>query len=135
MAQDKTISSARSPKKEYAYGFVTDIESELAPKGLNEDIVRFISAKKNEPEWLLEWRLSAYRNWLKMTEPTWALVNYPKIDYQDAYYYSAPEEEARTQQPRRGRPRADQDLREAGHFTSRTKAPGRAWPWMWCSTA
>ncbi|HQV38463.1 MAG TPA: Fe-S cluster assembly protein SufB [Flavobacteriales bacterium] len=76
--------------KEYEFGFVTDIESELAPKGLNEDTVRFISAKKNEPAWLLEWRLAAYRNWLKMTEPTWALVNYPAVDFQDAYYYSAP---------------------------------------------
>ncbi|MGV9013656.1 MAG: Fe-S cluster assembly protein SufB [Flavobacteriales bacterium] len=78
--------------KEYEFGFVTDIESELAPKGLSEDTVRFISAKKNEPEWLLEWRLTAYRNWLKMIEPTWALVHYPKVDFQDAYYYSAPKQ-------------------------------------------
>ena len=74
----------------YKYGFVTEIESEKAPKGLNEDIVRFISAKKNEPEWLTEWRLDAYRRWLTMEEPTWARVDYPKIDYQDLYYYSAP---------------------------------------------
>jgi Fe-S cluster assembly protein SufB len=74
----------------YKYGFVTDIESDKAPKGLNEDIVRFISARKNEPEWLLEWRLDAYRRWLTMTEPTWARVDYPKIDFQDLYYYSAP---------------------------------------------
>jgi Fe-S cluster assembly protein SufB len=74
----------------YKYGFVTDIESEKAPKGLNEDIVRFISAKKGEPEWLLEWRLEAFRRWLTMTEPTWARVHYPPIDYQDLYYYSAP---------------------------------------------
>ena len=74
----------------YKYGFVTDIESEKAPKGLNEDIVRFISAKKNEPEWLTEWRLDAFRRWLTMEEPTWARVDYPKIDYQDLYYYSAP---------------------------------------------
>ncbi len=74
----------------YKYGFVTDIESEKAPKGLNEDIVRFISAKKNEPEWLTEWRLDAYRRWLTMEEPTWARVDYPKIDYQDLYYYAAP---------------------------------------------
>ena len=74
----------------YKYGFVTDIESEKAPKGLNEDIVRFISAKKNEPEWMTEWRLDAYRRWLTMEEPTWARVDYPKIDYQDLYYYSAP---------------------------------------------
>ncbi len=74
----------------YKYGFVTDIESEKAPKGLNEDIVRFISAKKNEPEWMTEWRLDAYRRWLTMEEPTWARVDYPRIDYQDLYYYSAP---------------------------------------------
>ncbi|MDF2115521.1 Fe-S cluster assembly protein SufB [Roseiarcaceae bacterium H3SJ34-1] len=74
----------------YKYGFVTDIESDRAPKGLNEDIVRFISAKKNEPSWLTEWRLDAYRRWLTMEEPTWARVDYPKIDYQDLYYYAAP---------------------------------------------
>ena len=74
----------------YKYGFVTDIESEKAPKGLNEDIVRFISAKKNEPEWMTEWRLDAYRRWLTMDEPTWARVEYPKIDFQDLYYYAAP---------------------------------------------
>jgi Fe-S cluster assembly protein SufB len=74
----------------YKYGFVTDIESDKAPKGLSEDIVRFISARKNEPEWMLEWRLDAYRRWLTMEEPDWARVDYPKIDYQDLYYYSAP---------------------------------------------
>jgi Fe-S cluster assembly protein SufB len=74
----------------YKYGFTTDIESIRAPKGLNEDTVRFISAKKDEPEWLLEWRLEAYRRWITMEEPKWARVNYPKIDYQDLYYYSAP---------------------------------------------
>lgn len=74
----------------YKYGFTTNIESEKAPKGLNEDTIRFISAKKNEPEWLLEWRLGAYRRWLTMIEPTWAKVHYPKIDFQDLYYYSAP---------------------------------------------
>jgi len=74
----------------YKYGFTTDIESVKAPKGLNEDIVRFISAKKNEPEWMLEWRLDAYQRWLTMTEPTWAKVDYPPIDFQDLYYYAAP---------------------------------------------
>ncbi len=74
----------------YKYGFTTDIESEKAPKGLSEDIVRFISAKKNEPDWLTEWRLEAYRRWLTMDEPNWARVKYPPIDYQDLYYYSAP---------------------------------------------
>jgi Fe-S cluster assembly protein SufB len=75
---------------QYKYGFVTDIESDKAPKGLSEDIVRFISAKKNEPEWMLEWRLDAYRRWLTMREPLWARVHYGPIDYQDLYYYSAP---------------------------------------------
>ena len=74
----------------YKYGFVTEIEADTAPKGLSEDIVRFISAKKNEPAWLLEWRLKAYRRWLDMPEPQWAKVTFPPIDYQDAYYYSAP---------------------------------------------
>lgn len=76
--------------EKYKYGFTTDIESEKAPKGLNEDIVRFISAKKGEPEWLLNWRLEAFRRWLTMTEPTWAKVHHPKIDFQDLYYYAAP---------------------------------------------
>jgi Fe-S cluster assembly protein SufB len=79
---------------QYKYGFVTDIESDKAPKGLSEDIVRFISAKKAEPEWMLAWRLDAYRRWLTMREPTWARVDYPKIDYQDYYYYSAPKKKA-----------------------------------------
>jgi len=79
---------------QYKYGFVTDIESEKAPKGLSEDTVRFISAKKNEPQWMLDWRLEAFKRWLTMREPTWARVNYPKIDYQNAYYYSAPKKKA-----------------------------------------
>ena len=76
----------------YKWGFETDIEMEFAPKGLNEDIVRFISAKKNEPAWLLEWRLKAFAIWQKMAEPLWAAVSYPPIDYQDAYYYAAPKQ-------------------------------------------
>jgi Fe-S cluster assembly protein SufB len=79
---------------QYKYGFVTDIESEKAPKGLSEDTVRFISAKKGEPQWMLDWRLEAYKRWLTMREPTWARVDYPKIDYQNAYYYSAPKKKA-----------------------------------------
>ncbi|MGB8488077.1 MAG: Fe-S cluster assembly protein SufB [Xanthobacteraceae bacterium] len=75
---------------QYKYGFETDIESERAPKGLSEDTVRFISAKKDEPAWMLEWRLGAYRRWLTMREPRWARVEYPAIDYQNIYYYSAP---------------------------------------------
>jgi len=76
--------------REYRWGFVTDIEADSAPPGLNEEIVRFISAKKDEPDWLLEWRLKAYRHWLTMTEPTWAKVEHPPIDYQSIIYYSAP---------------------------------------------
>src|ERR1700753_1930727 len=79
---------------QYKYGFETLIESEKAPKGLSEDTIRFISAKKNEPDWMLAWRLEAYRHWLTMHEPTWARVDYPKIDYQDMYYYSAPKRKA-----------------------------------------
>ncbi len=75
---------------DYRYGFVTDIEADSAPPGLSEEIVRFISAKKREPEWLTEWRLKAYRHWLTMTEPKWPKVSYPPIDYQTIVYYSAP---------------------------------------------
>jgi len=75
---------------QYKYGFVTDIESDKAPKGLSEDTVRFISGKKDEPEWMLDWRLEAFRRWLTMREPKWARVDYPAIDYQDIYYYAAP---------------------------------------------
>jgi Fe-S cluster assembly protein SufB len=90
-AVQETVERVRSVDVEqYKYGFVTDIESDKAPKGLSEDIVRFISAKKNEPAWMLEWRLEAYRRWLTMAEPTWARVDYQKIDYQDLYYYAAP---------------------------------------------
>ena len=80
--------------REYKYGFVTDIESDTVPPGLNEEIIRFISAKKNEPEFMLEWRLKAYRYWAKLeksqAEPKWAMVHYPPIDYQAIRYYSAP---------------------------------------------
>src|ERR671935_1521159 len=75
---------------QYKYGFETQIESEKAPKGLSEDIIRFISAKKSEPDWMLAWRLDAYRRWLTMREPAWARVKYGPIDYQNLYYYSAP---------------------------------------------
>ncbi|MBL4732421.1 MAG: Fe-S cluster assembly protein SufB [Rhizobiaceae bacterium] len=74
----------------YKYGFTTDIETEKAPKGLSEEVIRFISAKKGEPEWMLEWRLDAYQRWLTMEEPDWARVNYPKIDFNDIYFYAAP---------------------------------------------
>ena len=85
---------------QYKYGFETQIESEKAPKGLSEDTVRFISAKKNEPEWMLAWRLDAYRRWLTMREPKWAKVEYGPIDYQDIYYYSAPKEGGRSRSTR-----------------------------------
>jgi Fe-S cluster assembly protein SufB len=87
---DSTQTIETFANQEYKWGFVTDIESESIPRGLSEDVVRLISAKKNEPEWLLEWRLKAYRHWLTMTEPTWANVHYPKINYQDIIYYAAP---------------------------------------------
>src|SRR5271155_4905038 len=74
----------------YKYGFVCPGESDVAPKGLNEDIVRFISARKDEPEWLLAWRLDAFRRWLTMDEPKWARVEYPPIDFQEIHYYAAP---------------------------------------------
>ncbi|MCL7997630.1 Fe-S cluster assembly protein SufB [Brucella sp. 21LCYQ03] len=90
-AVQETIDQVRGlDVDQYKYGFETTIESEKAPKGLNEDIIRFISAKKDEPEWMLEWRMKAYERWLTMEEPTWARVEYPKIDFQDLYYYAAP---------------------------------------------
>ena len=76
--------------KDYEWGFSSDIEQEFAPKGLSEDTVRFISAKKNEPQWMLDWRLKAYAAWLTMEEIDWAKLDIPPIDYQDAYYYAAP---------------------------------------------
>ena len=87
---DEQINIEDLADREYKYGFVTDIESDSIPLGLNEDIVRMISARKKEPEWMTEWRLKAYRHWLTMTEPTWPNVKYPPIDYQAYYYYSAP---------------------------------------------
>ncbi|MBC6905717.1 Fe-S cluster assembly protein SufB [Saccharophagus sp. K07] len=87
MSQEQIDSLIR---KEYSAGFVTQIESDTLPPGLDEDVIRFISAKKDEPEWMLEWRLKAYRTWREMTEPTWAHVSYPKIDFDQISYYSAP---------------------------------------------
>jgi len=89
--KSKKISS-KDFENPYEFGFETDIESVFAPKGLNEGVIRFISDKKDEPKWLLDWRLDSYKRWLKMDEPEWASVNYPKIDYQDLYYFSAPKE-------------------------------------------
>lgn len=89
-AHPETVKAVKDLKSSYDAGFVTDVEMELAPKGLSEDIVRFISARKQEPEWLLEWRLKAFRHWQSMPEPKWAKLQFPEIDYQDAYYYAAP---------------------------------------------
>src|SRR5690606_17629358 len=90
-AVQETIDQVRSiDVDQYKYGFETEIEMEMAPKGLNEDIIRFISQKKGEPEWMLEWRLDAYRRWLTMELPTWARVEYPEIDFDDIHYFAAP---------------------------------------------
>ena len=90
VATQETIDKVKEVSNTYKYGFVTDLESEKAPLGLSEDIVKFISKKKQEPEWLLEWRLKAYKKWLSMEAPKWAMVNFPEINFQDIYYYSAP---------------------------------------------
>jgi Fe-S cluster assembly protein SufB len=86
----ETIETVAAMSGKYKYGWDTEIEMDFAPKGLNEDIVRLISAKNEEPEWMLEWRLAAFQRWLQMEEPTWAMVSYPTIDYQDIYYYAKP---------------------------------------------
>ena len=103
MTNQKTISRETDLSgQEYQWGFVTDVETDLAPKGLSEDIVRLISSKKDEPAWLLEWRLKAYRHWVQLSdsegEPDWAMIDYPSIDYQDIYYYAAPK--AATEAPK-----------------------------------
>jgi Fe-S cluster assembly protein SufB len=91
-----TVEAARALEAEkYKHGFVTELEQELAPPGLNEEIVRYISAKKSEPDWMLQWRLDAFQRWQTMEEPTWALVRYPPIDYQAARYYAAPKSGAK----------------------------------------
>jgi len=95
MSQEAEILEDLTGQK-YKYGFISDVESEFAPKGLNTDIVRYISAKKNEPDWMLEWRLAAFERWLTMTEPNWGKLHYPPIDFQDAYYYAAPKGDSET---------------------------------------
>ena len=89
-ATAETVRQVEEATGKYKYGFITDIEVDKAPKGLSEDTIRMISAKKEEPEWMLEWRLKAYQVWLKMDDPDWAMLNYPPIDYQDIHYYAAP---------------------------------------------
>ena len=93
MPQQSTVDDVKALER-YKYGFVSEIESDKAPKGLDEDTVRFISMKKGEPEWMLDWRLNAFRRWLEMDEPIWAKVHYPPIDFQDAYYFAAPKSDA-----------------------------------------
>ena len=90
-----SVDLERLAEEEYKYGFVTDVEQEVAPKGLDEDVIRMISAKKNEPEWLLEWRLGAYERWKEMKEPRWAFIRYPEIDFNDISYYAAPKSNPR----------------------------------------
>src|SRR5690606_15363561 len=99
-AVQETIDQVRQiDVDQYKYGFETEIAVDKAPKGLSEDIIRFISAKKDEPDWMLEWRLDAYRRWLTMEEPTWARVEYPKIDCQDIHYYAAPKNQSGPNSP------------------------------------
>ena len=86
----QTVDAVKALSGAYKYGWNTEIEMEYAPKGLSEDIVRLISSKNEEPKWMLDWRLAAYRRWLEMKEPDWAMVDYPKIDFQDQYYYARP---------------------------------------------
>ncbi|MGB1236148.1 MAG: Fe-S cluster assembly protein SufB, partial [Planktomarina sp.] len=86
----ETVEAVNALSGAYKYGWETEIEMEYAPKGLSEDIVRLISSKNDEPQWMLDWRLEAYRRWLKLEEPDWAMVDYPKIDFQDQYYYARP---------------------------------------------
>jgi Fe-S cluster assembly protein SufB len=119
--------------REYQYGFATDVETDQIPAGLSEDVVRQISAKKGEPEWLLDWRLKAYRRWLTMTEPHWPNVHYPKIDYGSLIYYSAPK-------VRPDRPASTRSTRRSWRPTrswasaSTSRSGWRAWPWTPCST-
>ena len=89
-ATQQTIDTLEEATGKYKYGFVTDIDSDKAPKGLNEDIIRLISEKKEEPEWMLDWRLKAFAVWQKMESPDWAKLDIPPIDYQDIHYYAAP---------------------------------------------
>ncbi|MGB7419830.1 MAG: Fe-S cluster assembly protein SufB, partial [Erythrobacter sp.] len=88
--QDSQAKDAAAKAADYEHGWSSDIETEYGEKGLNEDTVRFISAKKGEPQWMLDWRLKAFRMWQDMPDPNWAKVGFPPIDYQDAYYYAAP---------------------------------------------
>jgi Fe-S cluster assembly protein SufB len=110
----------------YKYGWDTEIEMEYAPKGVNEDIVRLISKKNDEPEWMTEWRLQAFRRWQTMVEPKWAMLNYPEIDYQDQYYYARPKSMA--EKPKsldEVDPKLLATYEKAGHPAEGTDDPGR----------
>jgi Fe-S cluster assembly protein SufB len=96
--------------REYEHGWSTNLETDSAPKGLNEGIIRFISSKKNEPQWLLDWRLEAYSQWTKMKEPKWPNVTYPEINYQDVIYYSAPKQSAKAKKLEDIDPEVDQNI-------------------------
>ena len=121
-------------ENEYQHGFVTEVEQELIPKGLSEDVIRLISRKKNEPQWLLDFRLDAYRKWCKMELPTWAHLRIPPIDFQDIIYYAAPKA--------KGTGEIDPELGKSARkrVRSRLEMPGsrrgsrRAWPSMRCLT-
>ena len=119
-AVQETVDRVRSiDVSEYKYGFVSDIESDKAPKGLSEDIVRFISAKKGEPEWLLQWRLDAYRRWLTMDEPKWARVEYPHDRLSGPLLFLGAQIDAGPKIARRGRSRTAAHLRQAWHSADR----------------
>src|SRR5213080_3579543 len=116
----------------YKYGFVTDIESETVPPGLSEDVIRLISQKKGEPSWMLDWRLKAYRNWLKMPEPHWANVQYGPIDYQAISYYAAPSSGPSWTAWSRSIPSCSRRSRSSGSL-SRSGNGSRGWRWTQCS--
>ena len=120
--------------QEYRYGFVTDVEAEALPKGLNEDIVRAISQKKDEPEWMLEWRLKAFRAWQEMTEPTWPNVDYPPVELPGHHLLLRAEAQEAAVEPGRGRPRGAGHLREARHPARGAEGRWRASRWTPCST-
>ena len=122
----ETVDAVRSVGERYKYGFSSDIATEFAPKGLNEDIVRLISEKNGEPEWMTDWRLKAYRRWLQMEEPHWAMLHYPEIDFQDAYYYARPASmSVKPKSLDEVDPDAARDLREAGDPAEGADDPGR----------
>ena len=112
----ETVETVQGSAGTYKYGWETDVEMDFAPKGLNEDIVRLISEKNGEPEWMTDWRLQAFRRWQEMDEPDWAMVNYPPIDYQEQYYYAQAQEHG--EKPKsldEVDPEAAAHLRKAGH--------------------